>query len=927
LRVDKRYLTAVALLAVLAVVFGLAGTVAPPLAEETAPSEELESSDSGSTTHFMYPPSYDSGWVDISTKHGQQFTLRHGLNTTEVIVDISGKQSLDPMGGALEWARKYGGAGGDRAYSVVQTSDGGYALAGGTSSFGASEDFWLVKTDSVGIMEWNKTYGGEGNDRAYSVVQTSDGGYALAGCTYSLGVGGDFWLVKTDSVGNMKWSKNYGGPENEEAYSMVQTVEGGYALAGCNSSAVANYDFCLVKVDSAGTMEWSRNYGTTGEEVANSVVQTNDGGYALAGYTDFYSAFKAMYIVKTNSGGTQQWWTALSGTGDIYAYSVIQTVDGGYALAGSANIAGNTDFLLAKADSGGTIDWSKNYAGAGDDVAFSMVQTVDGGYALAGRTGSFGFGGDFWLVKTNPVGTMEWSRNCGGAGDYSAVSLVQTSDGGYALAGSTFSPSVYSDLWFVKVRSEMNREHKKYFGGTNLIPGWSRIYGGAGSDEGYAMVQTSDGGYALAGYTDSFGVGGDFWLIKTDPTGAVQWERTYGGAGEQKAYCLVQTSDNGYALAGYNASAGPKDFFLVKTNSWGIMEWSKNYGGGACIEEAHSLVQTGDGGYAVAGFNYSYVGYYFCLVKADSAGNMQWNKNYGVDGSVVQTAYSLVQTVDGGYALAGTNSSGNDDFCLVKTDSAGNLEWSRNYGGTDGDYAYSVVQTSDGGYALAGDTNSYGVRGFDFLLVKTTPDGTLQWNKTYGEAGYEFADCVIQTSDGGYALAGDTDSFGAWVDFWLIKTDPAGTLQWSRTYGGPDIDFEACVIQTVDSGYALAGRTYSYGAGGADFWLVKTDIEMGLALTDVAKYAVTLYRGKTDLYWNYIRVRIWTIKEPTWQYGDINQDGIVDVKDLYILSRNYGKTFSLLSLSGIMTVAGIHTIRTRKQQPKKTDKNPSPTEP
>jgi len=140
----------------------------------------------------------------------------------------------------------------------------------------------------------------------------------------------------------------------------------------------------------------------------------------------------------------------------------------------------------------------------------------------------------------------------------------------------------------------------------------------------------------------------------------------------------------------------------------------------------------------------------------------------------------------------------------------------------------------------------------------------------------------------------------------------------SKTYGGLGADFARSVVQTSDGGYALAGYTDSFGAGGYDFYLVKTDVEMGLARTGLTNNTITLYRGKTDLYWNYVRVRIWLIKEPTWIYGDINMDGVVDVKDLYIVGRNYGKTLSLLSLTGIIGIASIHTIKKRKQpkQPK-----------
>jgi hypothetical protein len=149
--------------------------------------------------------------------------------------------------------------------------------------------------------------------------------------------------------------------------------------------------------------------------------------------------------------------------------------------------------------------------------------------------------------------------------------------------------------------------------------------------------------------------------------------------------------------------------------------------------------------------------------------------------------------------------------------------------------------------------------------------------------------------------------------------DPnGGALAWSKTYGGTGWDEAYSVVQTGDGGYALAGYTDSYGAGGADFWLVKTDVELGLVRTGLTNNTIILYRGRTDLDWNYIRVRMWLIKEPSWIYGDINMDGTVDVKDLYILSRNYGKTFSLLSLSGIIAIAGIHTVKKRKH-----DKQPS----
>jgi hypothetical protein len=253
-------------------------------------------------------------------------------------------------------------------------------------------------------------------------------------------------------------------------------------------------------------------------------------------------------------------------------------------------------------------------------------------------------------------------------------------------------------------------------------------------------------------------------------------------------------------------------------------------------------VQTGDGGYALAGYTYSFGSGNgdAWLVKADASGNLQWSKTYGGAGD--DFARTVVQTGDGGYALAGRTYSfgaGNCDAWLVKADASGNLQWSKTYGGAGSDGAYSVVQTGDGGYALAGDTS------WDFWLVKADASGNLQWNKTYGGANSDRAYSVVQTGDGGYALAGYTLSFGAGgPDFWLVKADASGNLQWNKTYGGASGDYASSVVQTGDGGYALAGSTASFGAGSDDFWLVKVAPEVhDVAVTNVTSSKTVVGQG------------------------------------------------------------------------------------
>jgi hypothetical protein len=311
-----------------------------------------------------------------------------------------------------EWTRTYGGLGSEGASSVVETSDGGYALAGCSASFGAEYiDFWLVKTDSFGNHQWNKTYGGAVDDAAASVVQTSDGGYALVGSAESFGAGeSDFWLVKTDSFGNHLWNKTYGGistDRSEYPQSLVQTGDGGYALTGYTDSyGAGNYDFWLVKTDSAGNMQWNKTYGGAYEDYGNAVVKTTDGGYALVGSTESFGAgYTDFWLVKTDSFGNHQWNKTYGGLGSEGAFSVVETSDGGYAIAGDTSSfgAGRFDFWLVKTDSDGNMLWSQIHGGAYYDYAFSVVETSDGGYAIAGDTSSFGAGeSDAWLVKVGP---------------------------------------------------------------------------------------------------------------------------------------------------------------------------------------------------------------------------------------------------------------------------------------------------------------------------------------------------------------------------------------------------------------------------------------------------------------------------------------------------------------------------------------------
>lgn len=404
---------------------------------------------------------------------------------------------------------------------------------------------------------------------------------------------------------------------------------------------------------------------------------------------------------------------------------------------------------------------------------------------------------------------------------------------------------------------------------------WQKALGGAEWDLATSVQQTTDGGYILTGYTTSndgdvlgYSGGGDVWVVKLTSTGSVQWAYTLGGTEYEYAYCIKQTSDNGFILVSQSRSNnghasgnhGRHDFWVVKLNANGNIQWQKSLGG-TREDIGKSVAQTSDGGYIVAGYSESNdgdllnnpslggAGHYW-VVKLSSAGAIQWQKNYG--GSEYDSPSDVKQTTDGGYIIAGfTNSNNYDvsgnhgyyDCWLLKLSSAGVIEWQKCYGGTQNDRAYSVQETSDGGYIFAGLTQSgdgditsaYG--NGDYWVVKTNNVGTIQWQKTYGGGATlgDIAESIQQTSDGGYIVGGysgstnhDVTGNHGFKDFWIIKLNSTGTLLWQKCLGGTGNESCTSMQQTADGGYIAVGDTQSYNGdvtgnhgGTGDVWVVK----------------------------------------------------------------------------------------------------------
>ena len=344
---------------------------------------------------------------------------------------------------------------------------------------------------------------------------------------------------------------------------------------------------------------------------------------------------------------------------------------------------------------------------------------------------------------------------------------------------------------------------------------FQKTFDGSASTIGGDTKHTSDGGYIVTGNVSISGQM-DVFLLKTNTSGDVEWSRSFGGAYDEWGTEVVETQDKGFAVLGktYSYGAGSDDYFLIKTDSLGNLLWSRTYGSGQS-ERGWALAEASDGGFIIGGTSDGGTGS-VCLIRTDAGGQLIWSRSLG--DPFYNNVWALVETPDGGIAVTGAGSNG---AVLVKFDGSGTFQWGKSYGGGGDDRSYAMAVTNDSGFVMVGMTSSFGSGQFDLYAIRTDSDGNLEWSKAYGGLANEYGEAVALTEDGGFVLVGKTESFGGGSrDIYVIRTDALGDTVWTKSYGGISSEHAYSIDQTGEGGFIISGNSSSFASG---IYLVRMD--------------------------------------------------------------------------------------------------------
>lgn len=791
---------------------------------------------------------------------------------------------------ALEWDVRFGGTDNDNGSVLIPAGDG-YLIGASTRSPVSGDlsapaqgefDYLMIRTDGSGNELWEKRYGGAAGDNLTSIAKTADGGFLLAGSSFS-GVSGDrttpsrggqdYWVLQVDSLGAVLWDKVFGGSDYDQLESAFATPDGGFLLAGRSASGAGGektdpsqgaMDYWVVRIDSTGKKVWDAAYGGPDVEFLADAAPTLDGGVILAGYTD------------SDAGG-----------------DIAQASQGGF------------DAWLVRLNASGALVWEKRFGGSGDDEAYAVKALPDGGFLVGAsstspadgdKTAAPQGGYDIWMLRLDALGNILWDAGLGGSGADQLDDLSILPDGNYMLHGWSNS-DISGD------KSEDSRGGYDYWSVRTDVLGnrvWDRTVGGTDNDFLIAAIGNSDSTQVLIGHSTS-GVGGehsqgnwggtDIWMTKLALNTGTSWyaDLDGDGLGDAATDSLACEQPDGYVanaddcndqvtattLCDDGDAATLGDVNYADCACTGILPpvtecidlvWDRRFGGTGS-DLGRVVVPAGTNGFLFGGSSTSGIsgdktqasqgGDDFWIVRTDSLGVQVWDARYGGSGN--DQLNDIVELPDGGFLLAGRSASGiggdktqasrgGYDYWVVRIDSSGNKAWDKRFGGS-ADETLSHAMLMDNGEVLlagrsasgsTGDRSEASQGGTDYWIVRMDSLGNKLWDARFGGPANDDLYAAARTvNDGviltGYSASGSggdkSEASQGGFDIWTVLVDKAGNKQWDRTHGGSGNDEAYGVIETADGGFLLGGSSDSpisgdktqASQGGYDFWLVRTD--------------------------------------------------------------------------------------------------------
>lgn len=822
------------------------------------------------------------------------------------IVLVLNTLTLEAQAPEIEWDQTIGGTRSEFPTKIIKTTNGGVIICGYSQSSISPDksegvigggsfiyDYWVIKLDSNGIIEWENTIGGSANDYLYTAIETEDGGYLLGGLSGSeisgdkttpqLG-GGDIWLLKIDTLGNILWQKNYGGTGEDKISSIIKTNNGNYVIGASSTSGISgnktevNYgvnDYWIFEIDNLGNILWQNTIGGSTLDELKSISLTQDNGFIICGYS-----LSSISGEKTEN------------------------------IIGTPGLIGDGDFWVLKLDSIGNIIWQNTIGGSDTDRPANVFELQDGSYLCFGYSDSDSSGDktsdvlggilpaldqDIWIIKLNSDGEVLWDKTIGGSDGDNLDRVVKAENGMFYLICNSLSPISFDktkplvakrDTWLLKVDSN-----------ANII--WQIDIGGS-SDEQYGELCILDDGSLVSACGSQSGISGnksepliglyDIWIVKFGPDDCIPqpyyFDYDHDGVGNGDPLpnaCELPIPNTAFLFGdcdtlwgainsyqpeicdGYdNDCNGLIDEDIIICNSGPLIEWENTIGGNM-NDNLNAACLTDDGGIILACESYSGIGAdktvstgvdEYWIVKLYADGNIEWQKSFGTNQQDIVESIAL--TNDGGYIVAGNTgggingdktdpSNGLTDYWVLKLNHLGEIEWQNGIGGSLADYMRAIIPTSDGGYLLGGNSKSpisgdktegvYGVQ--DIWIVKLNSSGNIEWQNTLGGAGSEYLMSLVQNDDGTYLISSSTNSgisadkaepnFGL-EDTWLVKIDATGNIIWENTIGGAGFDNPYATLK-LDDGYLIGIESSSNisadkttnSFGYSDVWLIKVN--------------------------------------------------------------------------------------------------------